>query len=91
MKFEPTEGQAENIIIGGEKVGGVKPAELWPGKFIATIILVPPFRGIACGIGDTREEATMDALRDGREQAEKMLVRVAELEAKLTEVASDIS
>lgn len=80
---EPVVRTSEKIIIGGEVVGDVKISNRDATRFHASLENNGTLCCLLQGFGKTKEEAIVDALNKGRDEARITLQYIEELEAAL--------
>lgn len=76
----------ENVVVGGEVVGWIKKkreTERYGSRYHSGFDLGGGSRMLIQGHGDTKEEAIIQAIKGGKDDAARLLAAISELENKL--------
>ncbi len=81
----PPAKEATEIMVGRERFGTVQPMEYSTGQgsYMARVEIFDDTEGRAYGYGDTKEEAIVAAIENGRRDARRLLDGLDDFERKL--------
>lgn len=87
LSFAPAPPQAvtkEEIIVAGQTVGTVALTTIGSSFKYHACINLPGWHSLIQGYGETREAATLDAIKTGKDNAHRLLSEIEALEGRLS-------